>query len=533
MKKAVLLLVLVIFTLTSARTQVTDRWIPLDDLKSFINFIIDPVDTNVMYASHSYGICKSNNGGASWTDIYIYTSDHTGEIIQNPINRDTLYIGVIPMGTGGVGVYRSANRGNTWTQVYSDRSVTALALNPLSPHIIYAGTGYDSFYGDEVGILKSTTAGESWIPINTGLGSLEIYHLTINPLDTNILFAATEDGLYKTTDAGQNWQSSGSGLPGGAVINHITIDATDSNIVFAGTQGDGLYKSTDGGNNWSASSTGITNSIIYWITINPVQPNIIYAGVDEEGAFRSLDGGSTWSQMDLTGVTGVYETHTIRLNPLNPDIVYVLFGYGTTAVKIYKRLEDFAPPVIPTNLKGISNDRQVTLSWKWNTEPDLDKYNIYRDSVFLASITVTGTEDTIYTDTGLVNEKTYQYMVTALDEDGYESDYSEPLYIAPYRNPQGLIVYLPLEGHAIDESGNGNDGMAVDCFAAKNRYNDTNACYNFNGTSSFINCANFLMQNITEQITLMAWIYPRSASDTTYIISKSHFCENTGNYNLR
>ncbi len=536
MKRAILLLVTFIFLYNTSYTQVADRWTPLDDLKSFLNFIIDPVDTNIIYASYSNGICKSNNGGISWTDINIFTSDHTGEIVQNPLYRDTLYIGVEAIGPGGRGIYRSSNRGNTWPpqqHLIVDTSVSCIVINPIKPWILYAGTITNTYTGSTVGILRSNDAGASWSLVNNGLGNLDINQLVINPLDTGTLFAATENGLYKTHDGGQNWQSSGSGLPGGSVINHIAINPADTNIVFAGTQGDGIYKSTDGGNSWSASNTGLSNWIIHWIAIHPVSPERIYVSVDDGGVFRSLDSGSTWEQMDQTGIGYVYKTHTIRLNPLNPDIIYALFGYGTTGTQIYKRLEDFTPPAIPSNLKGIPGDREVTISWKPNTEPDLDKYDIYRDSVFLTSINGTGPGDTVYTDTSLVNEKFYRYMLTAVDKKGNESGYSEELLIRPYLNPTGLVAYYSLDGNAIDNSGHGNDGGAIDCSPAENRYNDPNACFEFNGTSSYINCANYPMTAMPDQVTLMAWIYPRSVADTGYIVSKSLYTLNTGNYNLR
>lgn len=116
MKKFLLSLVLFLIINIGLYSQVIDRWTPLDDLKDFITFIIDPVDTNKIYATHLYGICKSDNGGTSWTSIDLFVSDRASSIVLNPVYRDTLFLGVEAIGTGGRGIYRSGNRGNTSTR---------------------------------------------------------------------------------------------------------------------------------------------------------------------------------------------------------------------------------------------------------------------------------------------------------------------------------------------------------------------------------------------------------------------------------
>jgi fibronectin type 3 domain-containing protein len=76
------------------------------------------------------------------------------------------------------------------------------------------------------------------------------------------------------------------------------------------------------------------------------------------------------------------------------------------------------PPTPPKNLQATPGDKQITLKWDANTEPDLLRYRIYGgtapnpativDSVLAAL----GTTKTL---TGLSNGRTYYYRITAVD----------------------------------------------------------------------------------------------------------------------
>lgn len=428
MKRTLLLTVLLFILQKGLFSQVADQWTPLDDLKDFITFIIDPVDTNKIYATHSYGICKSLDGGESWTNIDLFVSDHAGAIVLNPINRDTLYLGVEAIGTGGVGIYRSANRGNTWTHVYSQESVSCLAIDPQHPHIIYAGTDYNDYTGDAIGMLKSTDAGENWVQKNSGLGNLEIQDIQINPQNPNVLYAGTNSGIFKSTDGGDSWQAANTGLPGGAVIRCIAINPVGTNIVFAGTYGDGLYRSADGGANWSASGTGISNSIIKSIAINADLPDVIYVGVGNGDVYRSQNSGASWTAMDHNGVSFIYEVGTIRLNPRKQEIIYALFGYGTSATQIYKRLENITPlglELFATNTSSLggtdgSIDLVVTggqspYTYSWSNGADTEDLTGLSARVY--SVTVTDACDSTVVD----SIRIYDTFVDQRDEQVYKA----------------------------------------------------------------------------------------------------------------
>src|SRR5438552_11331080 len=90
---------------------------------------------------------------------------------------------------------RTAEGGiNSWTSTNSPNggSIRALAIDPMTPATLYAGTGGS-------GVLKSTNAGGSWTAVNTGLPNLFVTTLAINPQATAAPYVGTgRAGLTST-----------------------------------------------------------------------------------------------------------------------------------------------------------------------------------------------------------------------------------------------------------------------------------------------------------------------------------------------
>ncbi|SFC17473.1 fibronectin type 3 domain-containing protein [Klenkia taihuensis] len=102
---------------------------------------------------------------------------------------------------------------------------------------------------------------------------------------------------------------------------------------------------------------------------------------------------------------------------------------------------DLTPPAAPTGLTAVRGDGQVALSWPSNPETDVAAYRVLRDDVEVA--TVTGAS---YTDTGLVNDRTYAYRLVAVDTHGNRSTASDPAVpatptdLTPPAAPAGLVA---------------------------------------------------------------------------------------------
>ena len=214
--------------------------------------------------------------------------------------------------------------------------VTAIAVHPSNPNIIYIGTTAG-------GVWRSQDGGVNWTPLfdrEIAMGIGEPGGVAIDPTNTDIIYAGTSQrnllgdanptffnapdpaqGLYKSQDGGSSWVQLGSGFPASNTgnakttfvnndINVVIVDPANGNTVFCAAS-NGVWVSNDGGLNWTlgANSGGDVRSLVLDPT-SPAGKRILYAGIVSaefrgaagRGVFTSIDNGATWTPI-LTGST--------------------------------------------------------------------------------------------------------------------------------------------------------------------------------------------------------------------------------------
>jgi len=107
---------------------------------------VDPLHRGVVHAATDEGIRTSTDGGRHWNPPALGLSE-SPVIVIDPRDSDVLYAGVF-------GVWRSADRGATWTALDEGlvhRDVQALALDPENPSELYAGTAGSGAFRIDLG----------------------------------------------------------------------------------------------------------------------------------------------------------------------------------------------------------------------------------------------------------------------------------------------------------------------------------------------------------------------------------------------
>ena len=79
-------------------------------------------------------------------------------------------------------------------------------------------------------------------------------------------------------------------------------------------------------------------------------------------------------------------------------------------------------------------------------------------------------------------------------------------------NVFGIIGDYPFNGNANDESGNGNNGVVYGASLCPDRFNNENSSYQF-GDGNYIAIQHAPSLNITEQISITAWVYRESSTN--------------------
>ena len=187
--------------------------------------------------------------------------------------------------------------------------------------------------------------------------------------------------------------------------------------------------------------------------IRPVAPRDLAAGVtagdvnltwarseeDDLLEYRLYRDTETAPTTQLATIAAGTETYT------DSDVVAdTFYYYRLTAVdlaeqesyyssEVVAKAGDVTPPTAPTGLTAEADDGYVRLAWTANSEPDLTGYRVYRDTQpeptsVLDSVSA-GTE--VYHDSSVVNATTYYYRLTAVDDGGNESSYSDTISAYP------------------------------------------------------------------------------------------------------
>lgn len=96
----------------------------------------------------------------------------------------------------------------------------------------------------------------------------------------------------------------------------------------------------------------------------------------------------------------------------------------------------------------------------------------------------------------------------------------------------GLVAGYTFSGDANDISGNNLNGTVYGATLSQDRFGNENSAYSFDGVDDYINMGNSSLLDITDTITLSAWVSPGEQSAGRFIISKAQPYSNAANYNL-
>jgi photosystem II stability/assembly factor-like uncharacterized protein len=287
------------------------------------------------------------------------TSAWTDALAVDPRNVNVAYLGA-----PGGGVWKTTDGGAHWTPLTDSQpsvAIGSIAIDPLHPDTVLAGTGDHYVYGD--GLLRSTNAGATWTfisgPFDGAItnpsefygGGARINQFSFHPVNDQIVLAAvwkypyTTGGIYRSTDNGVTWQAVSLLGPASSVL----FDPTNGNVAYAAFSNffgkepgvtEGIYKSTDAGLTWnpvngpagSPFAMDLLTAGDIMLAMAPSSTSTLYATVQAMGSFgpvtpaanifKTVDGGATWNavaNLPFYGNKGM----VVTVHPTHPEIVFV------------------------------------------------------------------------------------------------------------------------------------------------------------------------------------------------------------------
>ncbi|HYE96012.1 MAG TPA: T9SS type A sorting domain-containing protein [Rubricoccaceae bacterium] len=286
------------------------------------------------------GIYRTTDGGATW-DRTLFVNDSTGavDVAINPQDPSVVYAATWErirrphhrhFGGDGSGLWRSTDGGVTWTELTNglpsgfDVGRIGVAVSASSPNVVYAI--YADQSGDFLGVYRSANGGDTWARTNDG--SLSSMYATfgwwfgnvrVDPTNPDVAYVLGLD-VYKTTNGGASWSYASGSMH---VDQHaLWIDPTNPSRLLAGNDG-GVYHSSNAGASWAKPPGGFPVTQFYTSEIDATQPQRLYGGTQDNGTNRTLTGNlNDWHS--IYGGDGF----VVRVDPTNNQFVYAESQYG-------------------------------------------------------------------------------------------------------------------------------------------------------------------------------------------------------------
>ncbi len=317
-----------------------------------------PDDLNTILAgSASGGIFKSEDQGQTWRAIFDDAASLAiGDMSISTSNPDVIFVGTGEANSGGgslaydgLGVYRSDNKGESWTHVGLDGvgSIGRVAINPKNEQEVYvAAMGRLFGQNPERGIYRTINGGDTWdhiLSVNDSTGGIDLVIHQDQP-DTlfaamwersrrpnDIIYGGEGSGIYRSFDGGDNWERLENGLPEqNTEMGRIALAIAPSNqnrvVAFVAAKSgfiQGIYISDDLGNSWTEiPNIGVRDVSYQWwfskIFIDPIDADKLLLA-----SFNMHDyhlGDQSWEEI----FKGTHvDQHALFVHPLDTEFVVI------------------------------------------------------------------------------------------------------------------------------------------------------------------------------------------------------------------
>ncbi|MFK8103795.1 MAG: glycosyl hydrolase [Saprospiraceae bacterium] len=321
------------------RTLGNSEWTGVTDIS------IDPRNPDVLYAATwdrhrtvaaymgggpGSGLHRSVDGGETWEKLTEgLPKSNLGKIglAISPQQPDVLYA-AIELDRRKGGVYRSADRGASWTKM---SNAVSGATGPHYYQELYACPHqFDRIYLLDVRVQISENGGKTFRRMTEKHKHSDNHALAFRKDDPDYLLMGTDGGVYESFDLAKNWRYMAN-LPLTQFYKVAVDDAEPFYNIFGGTQDN----STEGGPSRTDNVQGIQNSdwrvVLDWDghqpATEPGNPNIMY-GQRQEGTLARIDmiTGETMDIQPQPAEGEVYERFNwdapILVSPHSPKRIF-------------------------------------------------------------------------------------------------------------------------------------------------------------------------------------------------------------------
>ncbi|MGA2625185.1 MAG: T9SS type A sorting domain-containing protein [Bacteroidota bacterium] len=387
-----------------------------------------PGGTNLLAGTYSGYLPRSTDNGDTWTGLPPAPGNikHT----KGPF-RNVLSIAVVPDGTGGTivllgatghgsGIWRSTDNGSTWA------ATNGVTYPPWSLAYTSDTGGTRLFASYKSGLYFSTDGGMNWADVRPIIDGWSLHNIFCDAARGNQEFLGAEmrypmmyDALLRSTDGGSTWNNV---HPEESPVYALAFCGS---TLFTGTCGGGIYLSSDFGTSWARLNSGLKSLCIHSF------------------AFCADSSGAGWAFAGTSGC-GVWR-YPLSTALISAAINLRAIGGLTPGLNVKQvSLTASLKPDLRSTASVPRNGRML-LSWTRDHHSDFLSYRLYADTVphprSLIGILTGSLSDTVRLVTGLLEDRPYYFRVTAMDNSGYENNWSNEVNATPA--PPMKITAIP------------------------------------------------------------------------------------------
>jgi photosystem II stability/assembly factor-like uncharacterized protein len=289
------------------------------------------------------GIYRSADKGETWQEINVYptaqgvkslSSLKVYRLFNDPSDPNALY-----MASRSQGLFYSYDKGDSWQMVpfFAGKFVYSLAIDPVDKCTIYATDGGSVFLSDD--------CNRTWKQVYASQRGSRIVSVVIDYADRNNILVAMEDGsVLQSLNSGASWRVLKSF---GGTIRELVADPKNPGRLYAASSQSGVARSDDSGKTWIDIRNGLENYTeglsYYRLVLDPSTKDSIY-WLSKYGIFHSVDAGQTWQEIKLVTSPGTVNIYNLAVNPANPkELAYTATIFGAdskvSSSKLYKSID--------------------------------------------------------------------------------------------------------------------------------------------------------------------------------------------------
>lgn len=218
--------------------------------------------------------------------------------------------------------------------------IDRITFHPSNANIYYVSSG-------EGGLWKTSDGGSTYACLTDNLPTIGCSGMVIDYSNTSILYMLSGNGdngngslvtragyrhscvgVYKSTDGGITWKITGPLFTPGSFVGYQLIqNPVDPQILLAATS-DGIYRTTNGGTSWVRTTS---KGIFHDVKFKPGSGTIAYcAGIVSNvlNFYYSVNGGLNWTPAKFDRTIANANRGSIGVSPAANKNVYLILGPG-------------------------------------------------------------------------------------------------------------------------------------------------------------------------------------------------------------